>query len=100
MYGTIRMHQEREHPGRVSGTALRNPDFMALARAYGAFGARVEATEEFAPASEAAAASGGPAVLHLLLDPEAITPRASLSQLRAAGRPADRSSLSLGVVVG
>ena len=49
MYGTIRMHQEREHPGRVSGTALRNPDFAALARAYGAFGARVETTEEFAP---------------------------------------------------
>ena len=50
MYGTIRMHQERDHPGRVSGTALKNPDFAALARAYGAFGARVETTAEFAPA--------------------------------------------------
>jgi acetolactate synthase I/II/III large subunit len=84
MYGTIRMHQEREHPGRVSGTALRNPDFAALARAHGAFGARVETTEAFAPAFEEAVASGGPALLHLILDPEAITPRASLSELRAA----------------
>ena len=58
MYGTIRMHQEREHPGRVSGTPLRNPDFAALARAYGAFGARVESTEAFAPAFEEALASG------------------------------------------
>ena len=61
MYGTIRMHQEREHPGRVSGTALRNPDFAALARAYGAFGARVETTEQFAPAFEEAIAAGRPA---------------------------------------
>ena len=86
MYGTIRMHQEREHPGRVSGTELRNPDFAALARAYGAFGARVETTEEFAPAFAEAVAAGGPALLHLILDPEAITPRASLSELRAAAR--------------
>jgi acetolactate synthase-1/2/3 large subunit len=92
MYGTIRMHQEREHPGRVSGTALRNPDFAALARAYGAFGARVETTEEFAPAFDEALASGGPALLHLIMDPEAITPRVTLSGLReqalAAGRRA------------
>ena len=90
MYGTIRMHQEREHPGRVSGTALRNPDFAALARAYGAFGARVETTEEFPPAFEEAIAAGRPAVLHLILDPEAITPRTTLHGLReqalAAGR--------------
>ncbi len=84
MYGTIRMHQEREHPGRVYGTGLRNPDFVALARAYGAFGARVETTEAFAPAFEEAVASNGPALLHLLLEPEAITPRASLSELREA----------------
>ena len=83
MYGTIRMHQEREHPGRVSGTALKNPDFAALARAYGAFGATVETTEAFAPAFEAALAAGGPALLHLILDPEAITPRATLTELRA-----------------
>jgi acetolactate synthase-1/2/3 large subunit len=88
MYGTIRMHQEREHPGRVSGTPLRNPDFAALARAYGAFGARVEATEEFAPACEEALASGRPALLHLILDPEAITPRTTLSALRQQARAA------------
>jgi acetolactate synthase-1/2/3 large subunit len=90
MYGTIRMHQEREHPGRVSGTALRNPDFAALARAYGAFGARVETTETFAPALAEAVASGRPAVLHLLLDPEAISPRATLTGLREQARAAGR----------
>ena len=90
MYGTIRMHQEREHPGRVSGTALRNPDFAALARAYGAFGARVETTEEFAPAFAEALASGRPALLHVILDPEAITPRATLTDLREQARAAGR----------
>ena len=90
MYGTIRMHQEREHPGRVSGTPLRNPDFAALARAYGAFGARVETTEAFAPAFAEAVASGRPALLHLLLDPEAITPRATLTGLREQARAAGR----------
>jgi acetolactate synthase-1/2/3 large subunit len=90
MYGTIRMHQEREHPGRVSGTALRNPDFAALARAYGAFGARVETTDAFAPAFAEAVASGRPAVLHLLLDPEAISPRATLTGLREQARAAGR----------
>lgn len=86
MYGTIRMHQEREHPGRVSGTALKNPDFAALALAHGAHGARVETTEAFAPAFEEALASGRPALLHLILDPEAITPQTSLSGLRNAAR--------------
>lgn len=86
MYGTIRMHQERDHPGRVSGTALRNPDFAALALAYGAHGARVETTGAFAPAFEKAVASGKPALLHLILDPEAITPRMSLSEITAAAR--------------
>ncbi len=90
MYGTIRMHQEREHPGRVSGTQLKNPDFAALARAYGAFGARVETTEAFDAAFAAAQASGGPALLHLILDPEAITPRTTLSQLRATAEAAGR----------
>jgi acetolactate synthase I/II/III large subunit len=90
MYGTIRMHQEREHPGRVSGTALRNPDFAALARAYGAFGARVEDAAAFAPAFEEALAARRPALLHLILHPEAITPRASLSELRAAALSAGR----------
>ncbi len=82
MYGTIRMHQEREYPGRVSGTALINPDFAALARAYGGHGERVERTEDFAPALARAKASGKPAILHLLLDPEAITPATTLSALR------------------
>ena len=84
MYGTIRMHQERHYPGRVSGTELRNPEFADLARAHGGFGARIERTEEFAPAFEAALASGRPAILHIRIDPEAITPRQSLSQIREA----------------
>ncbi len=84
MYGTIRMHQERAYPGRVSGTGLANPDFAAYARAFGGFGATVARTEEFAPAFEAARASGLPSILELRLDPEAITPRQSLSEIRAA----------------
>ncbi len=83
MYGTIRMHQEREFPGRVSATTLVNPDFAALARAYGAHAETVLTADEFGPAFERAAASGGPALLHLKLDPEAITPVRSLSQIRA-----------------
>ena len=61
MYGTIRMHQERNYPGRVSGTELNNPDFAALARAYGANGEAVEKTEDFAPAFERALPPTGPA---------------------------------------
>jgi acetolactate synthase-1/2/3 large subunit len=83
MYGTIRMHQEREYPGRVSGTALRNPDFAALARAYGAHGECVTATAEFEPALERSLASGKPAVIEVRIDPDAITPRATLSGIRA-----------------
>jgi acetolactate synthase-1/2/3 large subunit len=90
MYGTIRMHQEREFPTRVSGTDLRNPDFAALARAYGAFGATVTRTADFAPAFAEALACGGPAVLHLKVDPEALTPRASLSEIRAEALAAGR----------
>jgi acetolactate synthase I/II/III large subunit len=82
MYGTIRMHQERRFPGRVVGTALRNPDFAALAAAYGCFGAAVSRTEEFAPAFEAAISSRRPAIIELRMDPEMITTRASLSALR------------------
>ena len=85
MYGTIRMHQERNYPARVSGTALTNPDFAALARAYGAHGETVLRTEDFAPAFERACASGMPALLHLKLDPQALTPNASLDALRAQG---------------
>ncbi len=70
-YGTIRMHQERDYPGRVVATQLRNPDFAAYAAAFGGHGERVECTEEFAPAFERALASGKPAILHCLLDPRA-----------------------------
>jgi acetolactate synthase-1/2/3 large subunit len=84
MYGTIRMHQERTYPGRVSGTDLTNPDFAAYARAFGGYGAVVTKTEEFPSAFEAAQASGLPSVLELRIDPEAITPRQSLSEIRAA----------------
>ena len=84
MYGTIRMHQEREYPGRVSGSELSNPDFAAYARAFGGHGEMVERTAEFAPAFRRAAASGKPAILELRIDPEAITPSATLSGLRAA----------------
>src|SRR5208337_508263 len=83
MYGTIRMHQERHFPGRVYGTGLVNPDFPAYARAFGGFGAIVEKTEEFAGAFEAAQASGLPSILELRLDAQAITPRQSLSEIRA-----------------
>lgn len=82
MYGTIRMHQERNYPGRISATALRNPDFAAYARAFGGHGERVESTDEFAPALARALASGKPAILHCLLDPEAITPSQTLSGIR------------------
>ena len=78
MYGTIRMHQQRAYPGRPSGTALANPDFAALARAHGGFGATVRNDAELAPAFAEARASGLPAVLHLVLDPAALSPRVRL----------------------
>lgn len=84
MYGTIRMHQEKTYPGRVSGTDLHNPDFVALGKAYGAHAELVETTAQFAPAFERALAAGKPALLELRLDPEAITPKASLTDLREA----------------
>ena len=82
MYGTIRMHQEREYPARVYATALENPDFAALARAYGLHGETVSATAEFMPAFERAVSSGKPALLELRIDPDAITTRARLSSIR------------------
>lgn len=82
MYGTIRMHQEREYPGRVSATRLRNPDFAAYARAFGGHGETVVKTEDFFPAFERAKASGLPAILHCKLDPEAITPAKTLTAIR------------------
>jgi acetolactate synthase I/II/III large subunit len=84
MYGTIRMHQERHFPGRTAATDLRNPDFVALARAYGAYAERVERTADFAAAFRRAEDAKVPALLHLKLDPEAITPSQSLTQIREA----------------
>lgn len=85
IYGTIRAHQERHYPARVSGTDMAvNPDFPALARAYGFYAERVETTVDFAGAFERALASETGAVLDLAISPEALTPRVSLSQMRAA----------------
>ena len=84
MYGTIRTHQERHYPARVIGTELKNPDFAALARAYGAFGALVEKTADFSAAFDAARASGKPAVIHLKVDPQAITPATTIDAIRKA----------------
>lgn len=84
-YGTIRMHQERTWPGRVSGTDLANPDYAALARAYGGHGETVERTEDFPAAFDRARASGRVAVIELRLDPEALTPGQTLSAVRAQG---------------
>ena len=86
MYGTIRMYQERSYPGRVSGTALTNPDFARLIEAYGGHGEVVEATADFAPAFRRAVASGKPAVIELRMNPEQITNRATIAQLRAGIR--------------
>jgi acetolactate synthase I/II/III large subunit len=83
MYATIRMHQERQYPGRVIGTDLENPDFPALAGAYGAHAERVERTDGFEAAFERALASGKPSVLELPVDPERISPRVRLSELQA-----------------
>jgi acetolactate synthase-1/2/3 large subunit len=83
-YGTIRMHQEKTYPGRVSGTDIVNPDFPMIARAYGFYGERVEQTEDFAPAFERALASKTGALLELMIDPEALAPNATVSSLRAA----------------
>ncbi|HEY7302101.1 MAG TPA: thiamine pyrophosphate-binding protein [Xanthobacteraceae bacterium] len=82
MYGTIRMHQERDYPGRVSGTVLKNPDFAAYAWAFGGFGATVEKTADFRPAFEAAQRSGKPSIIHLKIDPDAITPATTLGAIR------------------
>jgi acetolactate synthase I/II/III large subunit len=82
VYGTIRMHQEREYPGRVSGTTLRNPDFAVLARGYGAWAATVETTAEFAPALDAAIKEKGVRLLHLKTDPERISAGTTISALR------------------
>ena len=82
MYGTIRMHQERGYPGRVIATALKNPDFAAYARAFGGYGAVVEKTADFAAAFDAARKSGKPAIIHLKVDPDVITPATTLTAIR------------------
>jgi acetolactate synthase-1/2/3 large subunit len=82
LYGTIRMHQERDYPGRVIATALKNPDFVAYAKAFGGFGVKVDKTADFAAAFAAAQKSGKPAIIHLKVDPEAITPAATLTGIR------------------
>ena len=84
MYGTIRMHQEREFPGHVYGTALTNPDFAAYARAFGASGEVVVDTAEFAPAFARALTAGRPALIELRIDPEAISPNTTLQAIRDA----------------
>jgi acetolactate synthase I/II/III large subunit len=83
-YGTIRMHQEREYPGRVSGTGLANPDFAALARAYGWQAATVERTSEFEPAFREALTAERPTLLHLKLDPDVSHTRGTLAAIRTA----------------
>ena len=88
MYGTIRMHQERHYPGRVVGTDLVNPDFVRYAESFGAYAELVERTDEFEAAFERAAASGRPAVLELRVDPEAITARQTLTEIREAAQRA------------
>ncbi len=84
MYGTIRGNQERKHPGRVSGTTLKNPDFAVVAQGYGAHGERVETTAEFAPALERALTSGKASVIHILVGPESLGPNQTLADLAEA----------------
>ncbi len=85
MYGTIRMYQERTFPGRVSGTALTNPDFAKFIESFGGHGEVVNSTEEFLPAFRRAAKSGKPSVIELRQNPEQITTRQTIAQLRALG---------------
>ncbi|MCL2384997.1 MAG: thiamine pyrophosphate-dependent enzyme, partial [Alphaproteobacteria bacterium] len=80
--GTIRMHQERSFPGRVIGSDLRNPDFAAYARAFGGFGETVERTRDFPQAFERAKVAGQPAIIHLKIDRDRITPTLTLSEIR------------------
>ena len=86
MYGTIRMHQEREFPARVSATTLENPDFVKLADAFGAHAERVTETAAFAPAFERAIASKRAAMIELVMPPELISPTETISSLRAKAK--------------
>jgi acetolactate synthase-1/2/3 large subunit len=87
MYGTIRMHQEKAYPWRVSGTALTNPNFAKYIEAFGGHGEVVTATEEFSPAFRRAVESGKPALIELRTNPEQITTRATITDLRAGRKP-------------
>ncbi len=84
MFGTIRMHQEREYPHHESGSGLRNPDFVALAQAYGYAGVRIERTDQFEPALSAALALNRGTLIEVRLDPEVITTRATMTAIREA----------------
>jgi acetolactate synthase-1/2/3 large subunit len=94
MYGTIRMYQERSFPGRVSGTSLTNPDFAKFIESFGGHGEVVAETADFVPAFRRAVASGKPALIELRMNPEQITSRATLSQLRAQSHSPAPSSVS------
>jgi len=91
MYGTIRMHQEREYPGRIYGTALGNPDFAAYAKAFGAHGEAIERTADFPAAFVRALEAGRPALIELRIDPDAITPRTTLGAIRKAALERSKS---------
>jgi len=86
LYGTIRMHQARHYPDRYPATALHNPDFVAYAEAFGAYGERVTTVEDFKAAFARAAACGKPALVELIVDPEAITTRTTLTKLATAAK--------------
>jgi acetolactate synthase-1/2/3 large subunit len=97
MFGTIRMYQEGRYPGRVSGTALTNPDFAKFIDAFGGHGEVVEHTADFAPAFQRAVASGKPAVIELRMNPEQITTRATIADLRAAAGGAKKPAKRIAV---
>jgi len=82
IYATIRMHQERDYPGRVIGTDILNPDFCKLAEAYGAHSELVTCTEEFSPAFERAMTANRPALIEVQIDPDLLTPTTTIEDLR------------------
>jgi acetolactate synthase-1/2/3 large subunit len=86
MYGTIRMHQERNYPGRISGTDLVNPDFAALAKSYGCHGETVTRTDQFSGAWERANVHEGPSLIELQVDPKLITPTQTINDIRKASK--------------
>ncbi len=95
IYGTIRAHQERHYPERVVATDLVNPDFVALARAYGCHAELVERTDQFKPAFDRAVASGKAAVIELRTDPEMISTRTTITALREGARAKQKASSGL-----